>query len=194
MHECLEQFKHWLKCKLDDVFFTLASACVRQEVQPAWGSGFCLARLRSRCAGLVDRRCCDSAGTVKDICRTAHNSSLGLQWAATHVLTPVRGGRACPPETSCCREPPLLHSNAVRQVHANEAVSMSSYNSSTWTVWQVNSGKGSSTCGLKNKNVFHPIFFYSSSFTLLHVAFFADNWELDFYGNYHVCGNASSAG
>lgn len=63
------------------------------------GDQVCLAPLRSRWAGLVGRRCCDSAGSIKAICGTAHHPSLGLclQWATTHALTPVWGARACPP-------------------------------------------------------------------------------------------------
>lgn len=51
MHECLEQFKHWLEFKRDDVFWAV---CVCTTGNAAsMGIGFRLAPLRSRWAGLV---------------------------------------------------------------------------------------------------------------------------------------------
>lgn len=92
MHECLEQFKYWLKCKLDDVCQGACCLLVSNRKYSQHGDRVFLVPLQSRW-------CCDSIGTIKLICRTAHHPSLalGLQWATTHVLTPVWGERACPP-------------------------------------------------------------------------------------------------
>lgn len=89
MHECLEQFKHWRKCKLNDVSWVAQrlSVCNRkyrlQRMSFAFGSA----------KDQVGRR--DSTGAIKAIWDTAHHPSLGPYGGSQHVLTPVWGVRVC---------------------------------------------------------------------------------------------------
>lgn len=68
MHECLQQFKHWLKCKIDDVFWAAWCLRVFDRKCSQHGDWVYLAPLRSRWVRLLGRRCCDSIGTIKAIC------------------------------------------------------------------------------------------------------------------------------
>lgn len=108
-------------------FFGRLSVCVRITGNvTSMGIGDRLARLRSRWAGLVGRRFCDSAGAGA-ICRTAHRPSLGLcwQWAVTHTHTAVLyATRTCHLSQTeavlfCC----FTHVTTVRN-HSNRAVIM----------------------------------------------------------------------